>query len=226
METKNKLNEKLVLGAISIFLMVILTIVIFNARQNYLYTNRDRLIIFAYQTNIAGSDGEEWAKKLKNQFPEVPDFEVSVFETRQAGNESITITDENGWSQIVIRLAAGQGDILFVNNDVFYNVLLKEDMIVPLENTYKNPVTDKNNVVYGVDITGVAPIGLLNLGTSEYVGKGQPLPVISTDEKDFETENLKVKPRVIAVIYKGSKHPAQAQQVLYSLFGGTQDEQA
>lgn len=226
METKNKKNEKLILGAISILIMVIMTVIIFNARQNYLYTNRDRLIIFAYQTNIAGSDGEEWAKSLKAQFPDVPDFEVSVFETKEAGNESITITDENGWSQIVVRLAAGQGDILFVNNDVFYNVLLKENMLLPIENIYKNPVTDENNVVYGIDVTRVAPKGLLNLGTSEYVGKGQPLPIISIDEKDFKTETAVYKPRVIAVIYKGSKYPDKAQQVLYGLFGGTQDEQA
>lgn len=226
METKNKTNEKLILGAISIFVIVILTIVIFNARQNYLYTNRDRLIIFAYQTNIAGSDGEEWAKSLKKQFPDVPDFEVSVFETKEAGNESITITSENGWNQIVVRLASGQGDILFVNNEIFYNVLLKENMLLPIENSFNKPVTDENGVVYGIDITRVAPSGLLNLGTSEYVGKGQPLPIISLDEKNFETENASYSPRVIAVIYKGAKYPDKAQDVLYGLFGGTQNEQA
>ncbi len=212
-------GKKIVIGILSIVITIALTIIIFNARQNYLYTNRDRLVIFAYQTNIAGSDGEEWAKKLKNKFTNVPDFEVSVFVTKEAGNESITITSENGWNQIVIRLASGQGDILLVNNEVFYNVLLEENMLLPLENNFNKPVTDKNGVVYGVDITNVAPDGLLNLGTSEYVGKGQPLPIISIDEKNFEIEGNSYKPRVIAVIYKGAKYADAAQNVLCELFG-------
>ncbi len=212
-------SKKIVLGILSVVITFVLTIVIFNARQNYLYTNRDRLIIFAYQTNIAGSDGEEWAKKLKNRFTDVPDFEVSVFVTKEAGNESITITSENGWNQVVIRLASGDGDILFVNNEIFYNVLLKQNMLLPIENNFENPVADKNGVVYGVDITKMAPDGLLNLGTSEYVGKGQPLPIISVDEKDFEYDGTSYKPRVIAVIYKGAKYADEAQTVLYELFG-------
>ena len=216
---KTAKNKKIVLAILSVIVTIVLTILIFNARQNYLYTNRERLIIFAYQTNIAGSDGEEWAKKLKARFNTVPDFEVSVYTTKEAGNESITITSENGWSQIVIRLASGQGDILLVNNEVFYNVLLEEDMLMPIKNNFKKPVTDKNGVVYGIDITNVAPDGLLNLGTSEYVGKGQPLPIISTDEKNFEVDGNAYKPRVIAVIYKGAKYADQAQNVLYELFG-------
>lgn len=212
-------SKKIVLGILSVIVTIVLTIVIFNARQNYLYTNRDRLIIFAYQTNIAGSDGEEWAKKLKNRFTDVPDFEVSVFVTKEAGNESITITSENGWKQVVIRLASGNGDILFVNNEIFYNVLLKQNMLLPIKNNFENPVTDKNGVVYGVDITKMAPDGLLNLGTSEYVGKGQPLPIISIDEKDFEYDGVSYKPRVIAVIYKGANYAKEAQNVLYELFG-------
>ncbi len=224
METKNKTNEKLIVGAISILFVVILTIICFNARENYLYTNRDRLIIFAYQTNIAGSDGEEWARKLNTQFPDVPDFEVSVFSNKEAGNESITITSENGWNQIVVRLAAGQGDILLVNNDIFYNVLLKEDMLMPINAKFKNTVTDENGTVYGIDITKTTPSGLINLGTSQYVGSGQPLPIISIDEKDFEIDSTSYKPRVIAVIYKGAKHPESAQNVLFELFGGVENE--
>lgn len=212
-------SKKIVLGIFCVIVTIVLTIIIFNARQNYLYVNRDRLFIFAYQTNISGSDGEEWAKKLKNKFTDVPDFEVSAFVTKEAGNESITITSENGWKQVVIRLAAGQGDILFVNNAIFYNVLLEQDLILPIENDFKNPVKDKNGVVYGVDITNVAPNGLLNHGTSEYVGKGQPLPIISVDENDFEFDGISYNPRVIAVIYKGSKYADQAQNVLYELFG-------
>ena len=212
-------NKKMVLGILSVIVTIVLTVVIFNARQNYLYTNRDRLIIFAYQTNVAGSDGEEWAKKLKNRFTDVPDFEVSVFVTREAGNESITITSEKGWNQVVIRLASGDGDILFVNNEIFYNVLLKQNMLLPIENNFEKPVTDKNGVVYGIDITNMAPEGLLNLGTSEYVGKGQPLPIISIDEKDFEYDGVSYKPRVIAVIYKGANYATHAQNVLYELFG-------
>ena len=217
METSK--NKKIVLGILSVVVIIALTIIIFNARQNYLYTNRDRLIIFAYQTNIAGSDGEEWAKKLKNKFTDVPDFEVSAFVTKEAGNESITITSEDGWKQVVIRLASGDGDILFVNNEIFYNVLLKQNLLLPIENNFKNPVTDKNGVVYGVDITNMTAEGLLNLGTSEFVGKGQPLPIISADEKDFEYDGISYKPRVIAVIYKGAKHLNQSQNVLYELFG-------
>ncbi|MBE7092790.1 MAG: hypothetical protein E7365_06400 [Clostridiales bacterium] len=221
---KTKKTEKLILCAISVFVVTILTIIIFNARQNYLYTNRDRLIIFAYQTNISGSDAEEWSKKLKQSFDDVPDFEVSVFQTKEAGNESITITSEKGWSQIVVRLAAGDGDILFVNNEIFYNVLIKENLLLPIEHKFAKPVTDDSGVVYGIDITKATPDGLLNLGTSEYVGKGQPLPIISVDEKDFEFNGYSYKPRVIAVIYKGAKYADKAQTVLYNLFGGAENE--
>jgi hypothetical protein len=219
METKNKKKEQLIMTALSIILIIVLTVVFFNLRKNHLHTTRDRLIIFAYQTNISGSDGEEWAKRLKNNFSDIPDFEVSVYETKQAGNESITITTENGWGQIVIRLAANEGDILFVNNQTFYEVLLEQDMLVPLENAYKNPVTDENGTVYGIDVTKMTAEGLLNHGTSSLVGLGQPLPIVSIDESDYELGDEKLEPRVIAVIFKGSDKIAESQHVLYSLFG-------
>ncbi len=219
METKSKKREFFILSAISIVLIAVLTVVFFEFRQNYLYTNRDRLIIFAYQTNISGSDGEEWAKALKQDFNEIPDFEVSVFETKQAGNDSITITTENGWNQIMVRLRAGDGDIMLINNQTFYEVLLENDMLVPIENSFERPLTDENGIVYGIDITNMTAKGLLNHGTSELVGLGQPLPIISIDEKDYEADDEKLEPRVIAVIFKGSKRVNDAQNVLYTLFG-------
>ena len=97
--------------------------------------------------------------------------------------------------------------------------LPKSKLGVDVENDFENTVKDKNGVVYGVDITNVAPNGLLNHGTSEYVGKGQPLPIISADENDFEFDGISYNPRVIAVIYKGSKYADQAQNILYELFG-------
>ena len=219
METKNKKNEQIIVTLICIALIIILSVIFFNMRQNYLYTSRDRLIIMSYQTNITGSDGQEWAKKLKNKFSDVPDFEVSVYETKAAGNENITVTTENGWSQIVVRLAAKEGDILFVNNEVFYTTLLEQNLILPLEGNYKTPITDKNGTVYGIDITDMTAEGLLNYETSEYVGKGQPLPIKSIDEVDFEYSGFSHKPRVIAVIYKGSNRVEQSQNVLKTLFG-------
>lgn len=219
METKNKKNEQIIVTLICVALIIILTVVFFNMRQNYLYTSRDRLIILSYQTNITGSDGQEWANKLKSKFTDVPDFEVSVYETKAAGNENITITTENGWSQIVVRLAAKEGDILFVNNEAFYTSLLEQDLIRPLEGNYKNPITDQSGTVYGIDITDMTAEGLLNYETSEYVGKGQPLPIKSTDDADFKYNGLSYPPRVIAVIYKGSDRAEQSQNVLRALFG-------
>ena len=74
MDTKRK--SKITSMIISIVLIIVLSVVFFNIRKNYLYTNRDRLIIFCYETNISGSDGEKWAEHLKNQFPEISDFEA------------------------------------------------------------------------------------------------------------------------------------------------------
>lgn len=203
---------------ISVVLIIILSIVFFNVRQNYLYTNRDRLIIFCYQANITGSDGEHWAKELKKQFTDIPDFEVSVYETKSAGNESITITTENGWAQVSTRLFAGEGDILFVDNEIFYTVLLAQNLLVPLEGKYASPVTDKNGTIYGIDVTGMTTDGLINYGTSQYVGKGQKLPIKPIDNSVFQLNGLKYQPRVIAVIYKGSSRITQSQTILNTLF--------
>lgn len=219
METKNKKTEKIFLLFTCTILVTVLSFVIFHMRNNALYHNRDRLIILSYQTNIGGSDGEMWASSLKEQFSQVPDFEVSVYETKEAGNENMTITSENGWGQLVVRLGAGQGDILLVNNDAFYNVLLAEDLLIPLTGNFEKPVTDSQGRVLGVDITDMTVKGLINYGTSEYVGKGQPLPIISIDEKNFNYNDMSIPPRVIAVIFKGSTHVEDAQHVLSALFG-------
>ncbi len=219
MKTISKKSEQKIILFISIVVIIALSVVIFNFRQNYLYTNRDRLIILCYQTNISGSDGEQWAKELKKQFNNVPDFEVGVYETQSVGNESITITSEKGWSQIVTRIGAGEGDILFVDNKVFYEVLLAQDLIIPLSGEYASPITDKNGTVWGVDITDRTVDGLLNYGTSEYVGKGQPLPIKPNNKEKYEHNGLNYSARVIAVIFKGAKHSAEAQNVLNSLFG-------
>lgn len=216
---KTKKSEQLFVMLLSIGLIIILSVVFFNLRQNYLYTNRDRLIVFCYQTNITGSDGEEWAKELKKQFPHIPDFEVSSYEMKEAGNESITITSENGWAQIVTRLGAGEGDILFVDNKVFYEVLLKQDLLSPIQGNFEAPVTDKNGTIYGIDVTEMTVEGLVNHGTSQYVGLGQPLPIKPVDNGIFEHNGFKYSARVIAVIFKGSERIEQSQEILNTLFG-------
>ncbi len=216
---KTKKNEQFMVMLASIAMIIILSVVFFKVRQNYLYTNRERLIIFCYQTNIAGSDGEEWSKHLKKQFPHIPDFEVSCYEMKEAGNESITITSENGWAQIVTRLGAGEGDILFVDNEVFYQVLLKQNLIEPLVGNFETPVTDKSGTVFGIDVTEMTTAGLLNHGTSQYVGLGQQLPIKPVDNSVFEYNGLKYSPRVIAVIFKGSNRIDQSQEILNTLFG-------
>lgn len=206
--------KKYILTVISVCLAVsLLSWGIYSARQNYLYTNRDRLIILCYQTNITGSDGENWAKNLKKEFDFLPDVEVGVYTLKQAGNESITVTSENGWAQIVTRLAAKQGDILLVNNRVFYETLLKSDLILPLDYSGNRAVTDGNGTVYGIDLTSLKFNSLINLETSESVGFGQPMPIESTDDEHYSD----MLPRVIAVVYKGSGRPNEAKEVLYSL---------
>ena len=216
---RTKKSEQIIVMLTSIAMIIILSVVFFNLRQNYLYTNRDRLIVFCYQTNIAGADGEEWAKHLKKQFPHIPDFEVSVYEMKETGNESITITSENGWAQIVTRLGAGEGDILLVDNEVFFEVLLKQNLIVQLTGNFETPVTDNAGTVFGVDITGKTVDGLLNHGTSQYVGLGQKLPIKPIDNSVFEYNGLKYSPRVIAVIFKGSDNIDESQKILNTLFG-------
>lgn len=208
------LTRKHILTVISVCVAVtLLSWGIYSARQNYLYTNRDRMVILCYQTNITGSDGENWAKNLKDKFNFIPDCEVGVYITKQAGNENITVTSENGWAQIVTRLAAKQGDILLVNNRVFYETLLKSDLILPLEYSGNRGVTDENGTVYGLDFTSLKFDSLINLETSDSVGFGQPLPLKSIDEEYYSDMN----PRVIAVVYKGSKQPEDAKKILYSL---------
>ena len=111
------------------------------------------------------------------------------------------------------RLAAKQGDILLVNNRVFYETLLKSDLILPLEYSGNRGLTDENGTVYGLDFTSLKFDSLINLETSDLVGFGQPLPLKSIDEEYYSDMN----PRVIAVVYKGSKQPEDAKKILYSL---------
>ena len=216
---KNKRTERMVIMILSVILVTVLSVVIFHMRKNSLYHNRDRIIILCHQTNINGSDGEEWAKKLSEKFTDVPDFEVSTYLTQEAGNENMTITSENGWSQIVIRLAANEGDILLIDNKTYYETLLKNGYIVELTGNFESPVTDENGTVYGVDVTGLKPEGLLNYNTSQYVGNGQPLPIKPAEQNDYLLNGLSIKPRVIAVIYKGSTHIEESQTILNELFG-------
>lgn len=180
---------------------------------------RNRLIILAYQTNINGSDGEAWAQYLESAYPDQPGFEVSVYSLREAGNDTITITSEDGWQQIVTRLAAGQGDILFLNNKIFYETMLAGGYLLPLQGDFINAVTDAYGTVYGLDITGMTVDGLLNLNTSTVVGKGQKLPILCADEKPYTQGETDREPRVIAVVYKGSRHAENAKALLTSWFG-------
>ncbi len=216
---RTKKQERVLAIFISILLITALSFVFFYLRNNFLYTNRDRLIILCYQTNISGSDSEQWAKYLKENNPDVPDFEVSVYDTKSAGNDTITITTENGWNQISTRLFSGEGDILFVDNATFYNVLLDQNLLIPLSGNFENPITDKNGTVYGIDVTRMTADGLLNYGTSKYVGKGQKLPIMPLDEKTFIHNGFNYSPKVIAVIFKGSEKVEQSQKLLNNLFG-------
>ena len=218
-----KLTRKRVLTVISACVAVtLLSWGIYSARKNYLFAHRDRMVILCYQTNITGSDGENWAKNLKNEFDFIPDCEVGVYITKQAGNESITVTSENGWAQIVPRLAAKQGDILLVNNRVFYETLLKSDLILPLEYSGNRGVTDENGTVYGLDFTSLKFESLINLENSDLGVLGQPLPLKSIDEEYYSGMN----PRVIAVVYKGSKQPEDAKKILYSLVAEGENKNA
>ncbi len=204
-------RKKIICTGVSVAAIIILTVCIFFFRKNYLYVNRDRLCILTYQTDITGSNGESWAEKLKEKFSFLTDVEVSTYFLKEVGNENITIRDEDGWGQIVTRLAAKQGDILLVNNKTFYETLLANDFIIPLECNFGNRnVLDKNGNTVGVDLTGIKFNSLINLETSKYVAIGQPLPLYSLDEKDYDG----FSPRVIAVIYKGSKHIEESQKTL------------
>lgn len=201
--------------------VTLLTCAIYYFRQNYLYTNRDRLIIHCYQTNITGSDGENWAKNINEKFDFIPDCEVSVYTLKQAGNDTVTVTSENGWTQIVTRLAAGQGDILLVNNRVFYDTLLENGLILPISYSGNRSVCDEDGNVYGIDITSLRFSSLINLETSDFVGFGQPLPVSSSDEEYYNG----LTPRVIAVVYKGSKRAESAEKILLTLIEEAENEQ-
>ncbi len=209
--SKNKKYTVLVIGIVIISL---LTAVIFNARENYLYTNRDRIILLAYQTDITGSTGEEWAKKLAKRFN--TEFEVSCYTLRQAGNEDITITDENGWTQIVTRLAAKQGDILFLNNTAYSN-MLDNGYLEVLDFDGERALKNADGLTCAIDITDMKLDGLLNAETSEYVGFAQPLPIKSTDGKSNVADDGATEPRVIAAVYKGSRHVRQASDILLTL---------
>ncbi len=215
------LIKKLPVWILAILLVCALTFVIFSMRENYFITNRDRIIFLAYQTNISGSSGEIWAKNLQALFPEMPGFEVSVYFTHQTGNETITITTENGWQQIITRLGNKQGDILLLNNTAFYDTMLKNDFLLPLEPCgYGDRAlrgTDGN--IYGIDITGLTAEGLYRLNSSQ-ADQNELLSFSSADTSSYETENEEIPPRVIAVLYKGTSHEALARQVIERLFGG------
>lgn len=216
------LFQKLAVFLLALVLITALTFALFHLRANYIKTNRDRIIFLAYQTNITGSSGEMWAKNLEARFPEAPGFEVSVYLTRQAGNESITITAENGWQQVVTRLANKQGDILLLNNEAFFDTMLKNDFLLPIEpcGYGDRALRGDNGKIYGLDVTGLTAEGLYSLDTSALVGQGQPLPLSSADTANYKTETVDIRPRVIAVLYKGTAHEAQARQVLETLWGG------
>lgn len=189
---------------IATVITVLITIVINSAISNFKYTNRDRITILAYQTNITGSDAENWQNKLKEAFDF--EFEVSVYTTNSAGNESLTITTENGWQQVVTRLGAKQGDILLLNKKAYEN-MLGNGFLLPIDYVGENALQD-NGTTFGIDISGKTALGLTACDTSKYVGKYQPLPIYSIDDSP-----------AIAVIYKGTKHLEKASEVMLSLWG-------
>ena len=189
---------------IAVTVTIIVTLIINSAITNYKYTNRDRIIILAYQTNITGSDAENWQNNLKELFSY--EFEVSVYTTNTAGNEDITITTENGWQQVVTRLGAKQGDILLLNQKEYEN-MLNNNFLLPLNYSGENALTN-DGVTFGINITGKTANGLIACDTSKYVGKLQPLPIYSIDDSP-----------AIAVVYKGALHPEQASKTVLSLWG-------
>lgn len=196
-------KKRFLILSISIIAIICLTVCTFFLVQNYKYVNRDRVIILAYQTNISGSDAEHWQNKLSEKFGF--DIEVSPYTTKSAGNDDITITTENGWQQIVTRLAAKQGDILFLNKETYEN-MLNADFLAPIGYLGKNAVMD-NGTTYGIDISGLSDLDLIALDTNAAVGQFQPYPICSLDDS------------VIAVIYKGSKHIGKSADILVTLFG-------
>lgn len=198
------MKKRLPVFLLAIILIVALTLVINAAVNNYKYTNRDRVIFLAYQTNITGSDAENWQKELTNQF--AFEVEVSVYTTNKAGNEQITITTENGWQQVVTRLGAKQGDILLLNKETF-QAMLDKDFLSPISFIGENAVLGDDNLTYGIDISGKTANGLIAFDTSKYVAQYQPLPICSLDDS------------VIAVIYKGSAHKELSEQIILSLWG-------
>ncbi len=207
-------NKKHTVLAVGIVIISLLTVIIFNARENYLYTNRDRIILLAYQTDISGSTGEQWAKKLAKRFD--TEFEVSCYSLQKAGNDDITITTENGWTQIVTRLAAKQGDILFMNNEAYAN-MLQNGYLQKLDFDGERALKGNDGLTYAIDITDMKFDGLLNAEVSEYVGFAQPLPLKSADDEVFSSDDVTFEPRVIAAVYKGSRHMDEASRILLTL---------
>ena len=189
---------------IAIIITITVTIVINSAVTNYKYTNRDRIIFLAYQTNITGSDAENWQSKLKEIYDF--EFEVSVYTTNSAGNENITITTENGWQQVVTRLGAKQGDILLLNK-TSYEAMLNNGFLLPLDYTGEDAMAN-DGITYGIDVTGKTANGLIACNTSKYVAKFQPLPIFSIDDSP-----------VIAAVYKGSTHAQLSTEIITSLWG-------
>jgi len=206
--------KKITVTVISIIIICALTAIIFNLRKNRMLTDRDKISVFCYQTNITGSDGELWAEALTERFSR--EIEVGVFVLEEAGNEQITISGENGWSQIVTRLAAKQGDIILLNNEAFYNTMLKNGFLAELDFSGERAIADGNSV-YGIDITGLRLDGLKSTGLSTDVAFGQPLPIRSIDEKNYSLNGEVLENRVIAVIYKGSSHTEEARAILKEL---------
>ena len=204
----------------AILAVTVITCVIHFAVTNYKKTNADYLYIFAYQTNISDSNASIWAQNLTASYPEMPKIRVNTFVTLQAGNGDVTVTSQNGWSQIVTRLGAKQGDILLLNNETFYSVMLQNNMLLPITYDFSDKnISDSKGTVYGIDVTGLISEGLLNMETSASVGYGQPLPVFSLDEKPYTFEGSVYEPRVIAAVYAGSAHAASAQELLKILWG-------
>lgn len=203
------------LGAI--VAITLLTWGIFRVQQHYRYVNRDRVIIFAYETNITGSDGEHWAASLRTVFPAMPDFEVSTYLEKQADADMTSMTIRDGWSQIVTRLANHEGDLLLLNEDAFENMLSLGYLLPLTDASYGDRAVYDNETLYGVRIEGNTAEGLVCMDElSHHVALGKLLPIYSPAENAFEP--------VIACIYRGARHASDAQTILAHFWGGTENE--
>ena len=203
---------------VSLALVLLLTVVLFRLRKQYLYVNRDRVIVLAYQTNIGGSDAEGWAAFLEKNHPALPGVEVGVYRRLATGNENVTIVSEDGWQAIVTRLAAGQGDLLLVNNQVLYETLVPGEYLSELPDVFGTRGIRVDGRLVGVDVTDQTVEGLTNRGTSSFVAPGQPLPLKSTDDKKYDRGGTLIAPRVIAVIYRGAAHAEESAALLREWF--------